>query len=121
MIGLCTYLTSGTDYEDMRMVALERGSKLDDILSLPNGVPSTDTFECVFCRIHPAEPEYSLRSYGKDIPNGVSEKQIVIDGKKQCGVSPASHGTKGGYILNARVSKNCFCITPEKWKRNPMK
>jgi len=25
MIGLCTYLTGGTDYEDMRLFALERG------------------------------------------------------------------------------------------------
>lgn len=82
MIGLCTYLTGGTDYEDMRMFALERGSELGDMLSLPNGVPSTDTFERVFGRIHPAELECCLRSYGKDILNDLSEKQIVIDGKK---------------------------------------
>lgn len=29
----------------MRMFALKRSSELDDMLSLPNGVPSTDTFE----------------------------------------------------------------------------
>ena len=40
MIGLCTYLTGGTDYEDMRLFALERGEMLNDLLSLPNGVPS---------------------------------------------------------------------------------
>ena len=45
MIGLCTYLTGGTDYEDMRLFALERGEMLNDLLSLPNGVPSEDTFE----------------------------------------------------------------------------
>lgn len=101
MIGLCTYLTGGTDYEDMRMFALERGSELGDMLSLPNGVPSTDTFERVFGRIHPAELECCLRSYGKDILNDLSEKQIVIDGKKQCGASPTSRGNKGLYILNA--------------------
>lgn len=30
MIDLCTYLTVGTDYEDMRMFALEHGSELGD-------------------------------------------------------------------------------------------
>lgn len=114
MIGLCTYLTGGTDYEDMRMFALERGSELGDMLSLPNGVPSTDTFERVFGRIHPAELECCLRSYSKDILNDLSEKQIVIDGKKQCGASPTSRGNKGLYILNAWVSENRFCIAQEK-------
>ncbi len=54
MIGLCTYLTGGTDYEDMRLFALERGEMLNDLLSLPNGVPSEDTFERVFQRIEPS-------------------------------------------------------------------
>lgn len=47
LIGLCTYLTGGSDYQDMRLFGLERGSDLDDLLSLPNGVPSEDTFERV--------------------------------------------------------------------------
>ena len=114
MIGLCTYQTGGTDYEDMRMFGLERGDKLGDMLSLPNGVPSTDTFERVFSRIHPSELEYCLRSYGKSILEDLSEKQIVIDGKKQHGVSPTSRGNKGLYILNAWVSENRFCIAQEK-------
>lgn len=114
MIGLCTYLTGGSDYEDMRMFALERGSELGDMLSLPNGVPSTDTFERVFSRIHPSDLEYCLRSYGKSILEDLSEKQIVIDGKKQCGASPRSRGNKGLYILNAWVSENRFCVAQEK-------
>ena len=60
MIGLCTYLTGGTDYEDMRLFALERGEMLNDLLSLPNGVPSEDTFERVFQRIEPSELEHCL-------------------------------------------------------------
>lgn len=55
MIGLCTYLTDGTDYEDMRLFVLERGGQLKNMLSLPNGVPSEDTFERVFQRIKLSE------------------------------------------------------------------
>lgn len=114
MIGLCTYLTGGTDYEDMRLFALERGEQLKDMLSLPNGVPSEDTFERVFQRIEPSELEYCLRSYGRSILSDLSEKQIVIDGKKQRGASPSSRGNKGLYILNAWVSENRFCLSQEK-------
>lgn len=39
----------------------------------------------------------------------LSEKQVVIDGKKQCG-----RGNKGLYILNAWVSGNRFCISQSK-------
>ncbi|MDR2928892.1 MAG: transposase family protein, partial [Cytophagaceae bacterium] len=48
LLGLCTCLTGGTDYQDMRLFGLERGQQLGDLLSLPNGVPSEDTFERVF-------------------------------------------------------------------------
>jgi len=87
MIGLCTYLTGGTDYLDMRLIEIERGASLGDLLSLPNGVPSEDTFEQVFKSIVPKELEAYLHSYGKTILSELSEKQIVIDGKKQRGAS----------------------------------
>ena len=75
MIGLCTYLTGGTDYEDMRLFTLERGEKLKDMLSLPHGVPSKDTFERVFQRIDPTELEHCLCSYGKSILSDFWEKE----------------------------------------------
>jgi hypothetical protein len=40
LIGLCTFLTGGSDYQDMRLFGLECGSSPGDLLSLPNGVPS---------------------------------------------------------------------------------
>ena len=104
MIGLCTYLTGGTDYVDMYLFAKERGSELGDMLLLPNGAPSDDTFRRVFERIKPEELEHCLTSYGKSILDDLSEKQLVIDGKKQCGTSPTSRGNKALHILNAWVS-----------------
>lgn len=98
----------------MRLFGLERGSQLGDLLSLPNGVPSEDTFERVFKSICPAELEKSLRMYGKSILSDLSEKQIVIDGKKQRGVSPATRGNSGLFLLNVWVSENRFCVAQEK-------
>ena len=94
MIGLCTYLTGGTDYVDMHLFAKERGSALGDMLSLPNGAPSDDTFRRVFKHIKPEELEHCLTSCGKSILDDLSEKQLVIDGKKQHGTSPTSRGNK---------------------------
>lgn len=114
MIGLCTYLTGGSDYQDMRIFGLERGSSLGNLLSLPHGVPSADTFERVFKNLHSAELEACLGSYGKSILSELSDKQIVIDGKKQRGVSPTTRGNSGLYLLNVWVSENRFCIAQQR-------
>lgn len=57
--------------------------------------------------------------YGKSIPNDLSEKLIVIGGKKQCGTSPTYRGNKGLYILNVWVSENRSCVTQPKQEDNP--
>jgi predicted transposase YbfD/YdcC len=114
MISLLTYLTGGTDYQDMHLFAQERGSAFKGLLQLPNGAPSPDTFERVFKKLKSASLQTCLESYGKDILESLSEKQIVLDGKKLRGVSPGSKRNSGLYILNAWVSENRFCIGQEK-------
>jgi hypothetical protein len=114
LIGLCTYLTGGSDYQDMRLFGLECGSSLGDLLSLPNGIPSEDTFERVFKSINPDELESCLHVYGNHILTELSDKQIVIDGKKQRGVSPAIRGNRGLYLLNVWVSENRLCMAQKR-------
>ena len=113
MISLLTYLTGGTDYQDMHLLAKERGRDFEGLLQLPNGTPYADTFERVFKKLKSASLQSCLEHYGKSILETLSEKQIVLDGKKLKGVSPTSKGNSGLYILNAWVSENRFCIAQE--------
>ena len=53
LIGVCTYLNNGQDYEDMVLFAQSKGLQLGDLLELPNGVPSHDTFNRVFQILNP--------------------------------------------------------------------
>jgi predicted transposase YbfD/YdcC len=110
MISLLTYLTGGSDYQDMYLFAKERGFEFEGLLQLPNGVPSVDTFERVFRKLKSESVQSCLESYGKEILDSLSEKQLVLDGKKIRGVSICSRGNSGLYILNARVSENRICI-----------
>ena len=114
MISLLTYLTGGTDYQDMHLFTKERGWEFEGLLQLPHGVPSPDTFERVFKKLKSESLHNCLESYGKEILGSLSEKQIVLDGKKWKGVSPNSKGNSGLYILNAWVSENRLCIGQEK-------
>lgn len=101
LIAICTYLVGGSDYQDMVLFGKERGNTLGGLLKLPNGVPSHDTFSRVFSLLDCSSLEKCLSGYGKDILAVLSEKQIAIDGKKLRGVSPATRGNDGLYILNA--------------------
>ncbi|MDR1116308.1 MAG: ISAs1 family transposase, partial [Tannerella sp.] len=44
----------------------------------------------------------------------LSDKQIVIDGKKQRGISHATRGNRGLYLLNVWMSENRFCIAQKR-------
>jgi predicted transposase YbfD/YdcC len=115
--ALCTYLTGGSDYQDMHLLAKERGSPLNGILQPPNGAPSADTFERVFKQLAPDALKECLVRYGQDILSVLAEKQIVLDGARNLGgVSPTSKGNSGLYILNAWVSENSLCVGQEKVK-----
>jgi predicted transposase YbfD/YdcC len=110
LIGLFTYLSNGEDYEDMVLFGKSKGHLLKDYIELPNGVPSHDTFNRVFQILDPAVLRNCLNEYGKELIDILSEKQICLDGKKLKGVSPASRGNQGLFIVNAWVSENRLCI-----------
>ncbi len=115
LIALCTYMTGGSDYQDMYLFGKNRGQQLKgDLLQLPNGAPSVDTYERVFKRLDPDALKKCLEAYGKDILSCLAEKQIVLDGKVLKGASPTSKGNAGLYILNVWVNENSICVGQQK-------
>lgn len=114
LIGLCTYLSKGEDYEDMVLFAETKAHLLPELLTLPNGIPSHDTFNRTFKLIDSQSLKSCLISHGRDILSVLAEKQIVLDGKKLRGASPKSRGNSGLYLVNAWVSENRLCVGQEK-------
>lgn len=110
LIGLCTYLSNGQDYEDMVLFPQTRGHLLTDLIDLSTGIPSHDTFNRVFQLLDPQLLRNCLEQHGKELLDVLADKQICLDGKKLKGVSPHSKGTQGLYIVNAWVSENRLCV-----------
>lgn len=48
MIGLCSLLADGEDFEDMVIYGKEKETFLRTFLEFPNGIPSHDTFNRAF-------------------------------------------------------------------------
>ena len=104
-IALLTYLCGGEDYVDMSEFANERARDFGLLEDCPSS-PSPDTFERLMSAVEPSEIERCLKEYGRKFLDTLSEKQVILDGKKLRGVSPKSRGTNGDYLMNAFVSEN---------------
>jgi len=94
--------------------ATQRQSWLDQLLDLPHGIPSHDTFNRVLQLIDPDALSRCLGQDGEDLLGHLDQKQLCFDGKKLKGVSPRSKGNQGMYILNAWVAENRVCIGQKK-------
>ena len=55
IIGLCSVICKGEDFEDMELFGKEREEWLKNFLELPHGIPDSDTFRRVFERVDPQE------------------------------------------------------------------
>jgi len=109
-IALSTLICNGEDFEDMEEFAHQRYDWLSSLLELPGGIPTHDTFNRVLQRIEPKALGKALAEDGQVLLDTLNEKQVVLDGKKIKGVSPASKGNSGLYILSAWVSENYLCV-----------
>lgn len=109
LIGLCTYLSNGQDYEDMVLFAQTHAQQLPDLVQLPR-VPSHDTFNRVFQLLQPQVLRQLLTQHGQGLLDTLAQKQICLDGKKLRGVGPRSTGNAGLYLVNAWVSENRLCV-----------
>lgn len=102
IIGLCTVLCGGEDYNDMEAFGLEREQWLRTFLELPNGIPDSDTFRRLFERLNPAELSDCLYDW-LEIER---EKRsvVAIDGKTIRGSRNTAH--KAYHVVSAFVAEN---------------
>jgi len=80
IIGLCSVICQGEDYEDMELFGNERLEWFKEFLELPNGIPDKDTFRRVFERVDPQELSNWLNHWieSERKPGG---RLVSVDGK----------------------------------------
>ncbi len=101
IIGLCTVICGGEDYNDMEVFGLEREEWLRTFLDLPSGIPDSDTFRRLFERLNPSE----LSSCLYDWLEIEREKRsvVAIDGKTIRGSGNSNH--KAYHVVSAFVAE----------------
>lgn len=103
IIGLCSTICCGEDFEDMEAFGKDREEWLRGFLELPNGIPDSDTFRRVFERVEPAMLAKALNTWlgSTDAPGG---RSINIDGKTICGSK--GRGKPAQHVVSAWVREN---------------
>ena len=113
-IAFCTFLSNGSDFEDMVSFAEERYDWLRKFISLENGIPSHDTFNRVFQKVKPESLLSVLQEDGAGLLSDLKGKHISFDGKKARGYSPRTKGTDGLFIVSAWVNEHQLTLGQQK-------
>ena len=102
IIGLCSVICQGEDYEDMELFGTERKAWLEGFLELPNGIPDSDTFRRVFERIDPQELSNWLNNW-LETERKAGGRLVSVDGKTIRGSSNNEH--KAYHVVSAWVGE----------------
>jgi predicted transposase YbfD/YdcC len=92
VIALCAMIANAQDWQQIETFGKKRFDWLKGFLELPNGIPSHDTFERVFNRIHPRAFLMCFRGWVNAVSAALSIKHIAIDGKTLRGSGTAQLG-----------------------------
>ncbi len=103
IIGLCSIICQGEDFEDMELFGRERKEWLEEFLELPHGIPDSDTFRRVFERVDPQELSKWLNNWveTEQKPGG---RLVSVDGKTICGSGNSEH--KAYHVVSAWVGEH---------------
>jgi predicted transposase YbfD/YdcC len=92
VIALCAVIAGAQDWQQIETFGRKRRDWLDELLELPNGIPSHDTFERVFNRLKPQAFQACFREWVQAISSTLRIKHVAIDGKTLRGSGSANLG-----------------------------
>jgi predicted transposase YbfD/YdcC len=104
VIAICAVIAGADDWQQIVIFAQHRRAWLETFLSLPNGIPSHDTFERVFERLDPQAFQACFRQWVEALAQTLGLGHIAIDGKTLRHSGNASKGWRPLHVVSAWAS-----------------
>lgn len=104
VIAICAVICGCDDWQQVATFGRERREWLQSFLELPNGIPSHDTFERVFDRLHPEAFQACFREWMQALSEAMPIQQIAIDGKTLRGSATSKLGAL--HLVSAWATAN---------------
>jgi hypothetical protein len=92
---------------------------LENILDLPNGIPSHDTFGRVFARLDPDQFQRCFLSWVQAISEVTEGEVIAVDGKTLRRSKDGTLGKDAVHMFSAWASENRLTLAQKKVETNP--
>lgn len=80
-IALCAVIAGAESWDDIALFGQTKADWLGQFLTLPNGIPSHDTFNRVFAALDPAQFRAGFQSWVQAIAEVLPTQVIAVDGK----------------------------------------
>jgi len=100
-IAICAVIAGADDWHQVEAFGRKRQDWLKTFLSLPNGVPSHDTFERVFSAIRPAAFQGCFLLWIDCLAESALGKHVAVDGKTLRGSAGKAAGVKPLHLVSA--------------------
>jgi len=97
-------------WDDIRAFCREREPELREVLALPSGIPSADTFRRVMGAVDPSALARALTAWTDALCETFAGKQIAIDGKSIRGTMEAANGESALHVVNAWVCEHSLVL-----------
>lgn len=106
VIAICAVTGGADNWEEIAAFGRRHHSWFRGYLSLPNGIPSHDTFARLFSRLNPKVFQHCLRDWLLAFGNVLRCEHIAIDGKTLCGSRRKASGLGPLHLVSAWASAN---------------
>ena len=114
VITLCAVISGAEGWEDIAEYRRAKQEWLSEFLSLPNGIPSEDTFGRVFARLDPEQFQDCFLNWVKTIGERLDAEVIGIDGKTLRHSGDSSRGKAPIHLISAWASASNLVLGQRK-------
>lgn len=106
LMALMAILCGAEAWDEIHDWASSKEPMLRKMLTLPNGIPSADTFRRVFARLRPYAFERAFRGWIDEMIDTHGARWIAIDGKTVRGVAKRTDGERNLHLVHAWCTRN---------------
>ena len=106
-IALCAVIAGANNFPQIEAFGRRRRDWLSQFLSLPNGIPSHDTFERVFSRLCPEAFQRCFLAWLRQLHAQVGGEHFAIDGKTLRRSGSPANGLGPLHLVSVWATQGC--------------
>jgi hypothetical protein len=110
VIAVSAVIACAESWEDIELYGRSKQAWLQTFLTLPNGIPSHDTFRRVFMLIDPEAFERCFARWVQSRADGVSREVVAVDGKSVRRSASRRHDHGPLHLVSAWASRRGLAL-----------